>query len=105
MVPSLAARVITKVADVCPIENSAVIEGRPAQKGIICANPDLLKRLDWPEAFYLVHNKSPLSYTFEAPSDFPLTTRVDALVTAIREALAALREEDGNSGRLFEPGT
>jgi hypothetical protein len=33
-------------------------------------------------------NKTRLSYTLEAPSDFPLTTRVNALVAGANAALA-----------------
>jgi protein MpaA len=80
LVLSLAKAIIDQVKTVCPIDTSPLIEDRAAENGIISANPDLMKRLDWPEAFYLIHNKSPVSYTLEAPSDFPMATRVDALV-------------------------
>jgi protein MpaA len=85
--PSLADVIVGAVKEVCPIDLSPVIEGREAKDGIICANPDLLKRKDWPEAFYLIHNKTPLSYTLEAPSDFPLITRVQALCRGVMAAL------------------
>jgi murein peptide amidase A len=88
--PSLAEAIIGAVKEVCPIDLSPVIEGREAKGGIICANPDLLKRKDWPEAFYLIHNKTALSYTLEAPSDFPVITRVQALCQGVRAALQAL---------------
>jgi hypothetical protein len=90
-VPSLAEAIISRVKEVCPIDTSPVIEGRPAQDGIICANPDLTKRPDWPEAFYLIHHKSALSYTLEAPSDFPLPTRIDALVAGVRGAIESIQ--------------
>jgi hypothetical protein len=82
--PSCAEQVIKRVSQVCPVDLSPVIEGRNASGGVICANPDLMKRPDWPEAFYLVHHKTRLNYTFEAPSDFPMETRTNALVTAVR---------------------
>src|ERR1043166_2883712 len=88
--PSHSETMIKPAAQVCPIDRSSVIEGREAQDGIICANPDLLKRPDWPEAFYMVHYKSPVSYTLEAPSDFPLAVRVDALVAGVRGVLDVL---------------
>jgi len=91
---SVAEDIIRKVNEVCPIDTSDVIEGRPAKGGIICANPDLLKRPDWPEAFYLVHHKSPLSYTLESPSDFPLSTRVDALVSGVRAVFEKLENRE-----------
>ena len=90
--PSLSQAMVAKVSEVCPIDTSPVIEGRAAQQGIICANPDLLKRPDWPEAFYLVHNKAPSSYTLEAPSDFPLAVRVNALVAGVNAALESLEK-------------
>ena len=88
--PSFAEVIVSGVKDVCPIDLSPVIEGRDAKGGIICANPDLQKRKDWPEAFYLIHNKSPISYTLEAPSDFPLVTRVQALCRGVNAALGNL---------------
>jgi protein MpaA len=88
--PSIAEAVIEAVQSVCPIDLSAEIEGRPAEGGIICANPDLQKRPDWPEAFYLIHNKTRLSYTLEAPSDFSMSTRVNALVTATEHAMKVI---------------
>jgi hypothetical protein len=87
--PSLASHIVAQVAEVCPIDLSEVIEGRPAQNGIIRPSVDPRSRPQWPEAFYLLSNKTRLSYTLEAPSDFPLPTRVAALVTAVRAALAA----------------
>jgi hypothetical protein len=48
----------------------------------------LQERPDWPEAFYLITHKSCQGYTLEAPSDFPLTTRVNALVAGVNAALA-----------------
>ncbi len=88
--PSLSEHMVRAVKEVCPIDMSPTIEGREAKNGIICANPDLLKRPDWPEAFYVVHHKTRMSYTLEAPSDFPLPTRVQALTVGVKAALAAL---------------
>jgi murein peptide amidase A len=85
--PSRGERIVRAVSKVCPIDLSPVIEGRPAQGGIIRPDIDPEKRPQWPEAFYLVMNKTRHSYTLEAPSDFPLATRVAALVAAVRTAL------------------
>jgi len=90
--PSIAEAIVNAVKEVCPIDLSPVIEGREARDGIICANPDLVTRKDWPEAFYLIHNKAPLSYTLEAPSDFPLITRVQALCRGVSGALRGLHQ-------------
>lgn len=85
--PSFAGHIISQVSKVCPIDFSPEIEGRKADAGVICANPDVLKRPDWPEAFYLVHHKTRLTYTLESPSDFPLEHRVAALAAGVRAAL------------------
>ena len=85
--PSPAPRMIEAVAPVCPIDLAPVIEGRDASGGIIRANPDLHSRPQWPEAFFLLQHKTRFSYTLEAPSDFPLATRVAALVAATKAAM------------------
>ena len=87
--PSLADGMIEAVRNVCPIDHSTLIDGRDAADGIIRPNIDPALRPEWPEAFYLIMNKTRLSYTLEAPSDFPLTVRVAALVTAVKAALTA----------------
>ena len=85
--PSLAEAIIGRVARVCPIDLSQTIEGRPAQNGIIRPDLDPRNRPRWPEAFFLITHKTRVSYTLEAPSDFPLTARVAALVAAVTTAL------------------
>jgi hypothetical protein len=85
--PSPAERIIHEVEKVCPIDRSPMIEGRRAQDGIIRPDLDPTNRLQWPEAFFLIRNKTRHSYTLETPSDFPLPTRVAALVAAVRAAL------------------
>ena len=87
---SLAERIIEAAAKVCPIESAALVDDWPAENGII---RPLFKPEDrplWPEALYLITNKSRLSYTLEAPSDFPMATRVSALVAAVRTVLDQL---------------
>ncbi len=84
--PSLAEPMIEAISKVCPIDPNEIIEGRPAQNGIIRPNLDPRTRPQWPEAFYLITNKTRQSYTLEAPSDYPIETRVNALVTAVRTA-------------------
>lgn len=87
--PSFAETMIARVAEVCPIDVSPMIEGREANGGIIRPNLDPANRPQWAEAFYLISHKSRLGYTLEAPSDFPLDTRVRALVTAVHVALGS----------------
>ena len=84
---SVAEKIIAAVQPVCPVDLSENIEGRPAQGGIIRPILNPLERPDWPEALYLISHKSRQGYTLEAPSDFPLATRVKALVAAVNAAL------------------
>ena len=88
--PSHAEEIIRRVEKLCPIDLSTEIEGRPAQGGIIRPSVDPMSRPQWPEAFWLLTYKTRQSYTLEAPSDFPLSTRVAALVTGVRAVLEAL---------------
>ena len=88
--PSPARKMISAAAKVCPIDLSPEIEGRPANEGLINPNLDPASRPQWPEAFWLLQNKTRQSYTLEAPSDFPLPLRVDALVAAVKTALDEL---------------
>ncbi len=80
--PSLAEAMIEAVTKCCPVDPSEMIEGRAARGGIIRPIVKLQDRPDWPEAFYLISHKSAQGYTLEAPSDFPLATRVAALLAA-----------------------
>jgi len=85
--PSLAEIIIAGARKVCPIDLSESIEGRAASQGIVRPKIQPRERPDWPEAFYLITNKSRQGYTLEAPSDFPLPVRVNALVTGVNAAL------------------
>jgi predicted deacylase len=87
---SLSEQIVKSVAQVCPIDRSEIIETRPAQNGIIRPSVDPRSRPQWPEAFYLINHKTRLSYTLEAPSDFPLPIRVSALVAGVRAAMEGL---------------
>jgi murein peptide amidase A len=85
--PSLAESMTEAVGKVCPIDYSEIIEGRPAARGIIRPSLDPRTRPQWPESFYLLTHKTRLSYTLEAPSDFPLACRSAALEEAVLAAL------------------
>ncbi|MED5381712.1 MAG: M14 family metallocarboxypeptidase [Verrucomicrobiota bacterium] len=82
--PAVSEDVIDAVGQACPIDRSERIDDRPAKGGILkpIVSPDA--RPLWPEAFYIVLKKTGLSYTVEAPSDFPMPTRVNALCTAVQ---------------------
>ena len=90
--PSLAEAIVSRVGKLCPIDRSEIIEGRPARNGIIRPDLDPRTRPQWPEAFFLISHKTRLSYTLEAPSDFPLKVRVAAHVAAVTTALTAVRK-------------
>jgi len=96
--PSLAEPIVQRVAEVCPIDLSELIEGRPARGGIIRPSVDPRSRPDWPESFFLLTRKTHLSYTLEAPSDFPIAVRVAALVTAVQAGLAKKQGEVAADG-------
>ena len=85
--PSLAEPIIQEVAPVCPIDLSTIIEGRAAAGGIIRPSLDPALRPQWPESFWLLNYKTRLAYTLEAPSDFALGIRVNALVAAVKAML------------------
>ena len=87
---SLAETIVNAVRKVCPVDPSEIIEDRPAKDGIIRPNLDPRTRPQWAEAFYLILNKSRRGYTLEAPSDFPMATRVDALVTGVNAVMKLL---------------
>ncbi len=91
--PSLAEPIIEQVTKACPIDQSELIEEREAKGGIIRPNLDPNMRPQWAEAFYLIVNKTRFSYTLEAPSDFALQTRVNALVMAVNTALKKFCEQ------------
>jgi len=91
--PRLAEGILGSVAQVCPVDKSELIEGRPASAGIIRPSVDPRTRPQWPESFYLLTHKTKLSYTLEAPSDFPMPARVAALVAAVRSALFQMAEQ------------
>lgn len=90
--PPLSGAMIEAVSKVCPIDASEVIDGRPSRHpGILrpVEWPDFkpAERPEWPEALWLAMNRSRHNYTLEAPSDWPLAVRVEALVVAVRAAL------------------
>jgi predicted deacylase len=87
---SFADKIIEAVSVVCPIDPSEKIDGWTANDGIIRPNVNPLERPQWPESVYLISHKTRLGYTFEAPSELPLETRVAAHVAGVRAVLAAI---------------
>jgi predicted deacylase len=96
--PSLAEEIIRAAGQVCPIDLSPVIEGRDAHDGIIRPSADPTSRPQWPEAFYLITHKTRASCTLEAPSDFPLQTRVAALLAGVKAVIDVMAERSNGRG-------
>lgn len=91
--PALAEDIIEAVRAVCPIETATVIDGRSISlPGIIRPSIDPASRPQWPEAFWIWQRGKGRSLTLEAPSDFPLSVRSQALVTATVAALQLLTQ-------------
>jgi len=82
--PSLAEKMISAAARVCPIDPAAIIDGREiSAPGIIRPISDPLLRENWPEAIYLRAHHSSLTYTLESPSALPLPQRIASLRAAV----------------------
>jgi murein peptide amidase A len=88
--PSFAGKILDAAAKCCPVDMSPVIEDWPAHDGVIRPEVVPADRPRWPEALYLITQKTRQSYTMEAPSDFPLVARVAALVAGVRAVMAAV---------------
>jgi predicted deacylase len=101
--PSFAEKIIGAVAEVCPIDTSPVIENWPANGGVLRPNLKPAERPQWAEAIYLISRKTRQSYTLEAPSDFPLAVRVDALTVGVRTVLRYLQEAARDEPAVTEP--
>ncbi len=85
---SVASAIIAAVQPLCPIDRSPIIDGRPvSESGIIRPQIRPEDRPDWPEALWLRVNRAASSYTLEAPSDWPLETRANALIAAVGAAM------------------
>jgi protein MpaA len=87
--PTLAEAFIAGAITVSPIDQNAIIDGRPINlPGIIRPDGDLLLQEKWPEAFYLHKFHSPFNYTLETTSAQPLEQRIATHMAALRLALA-----------------
>lgn len=88
---TLADATLAAAAKHSPIESAAIIDGREAAApGLIRPVSDPLLRENWPEAIYLRHCHTTLSYTFETASMRPLAGRVATQMAALRAAVDAL---------------
>lgn len=83
----VAESMIRAVSRVCPIEFAEIIDGRPAQGGIIRGLEDAVQKELWAEAVYLWVNHAKTCYTTESPSSLPLEQRVAAQCLAVQIAV------------------
>ena len=84
---SLAGDIIDAVRELCPIESAELVDNWECRGGIIRPQADPTERPQWAESIYLIVNKAQQSYTLETPSDFPLSTRVQAQIAATKRAM------------------
>ena len=84
--PSIGREILAAVEPVCGIDMAPIIEGVPADRGLI--NRDISK-IDpeeiggWPEALYLGEHYAGMVYTTEAPSARELEQRIAAHAAAL----------------------
>lgn len=84
---SVSSKIVQSVSEICPIDTSTAIDGMSASDGVIRPKIDPEEREQWPEAFFLNTNNTREGYTLEAPSDYPMPVRVEALVSGVRAVL------------------
>lgn len=85
--PSLARKIVCRVAEVCPINRSAEINGWLADNGVVRTLGNFYEKAEWTEGIFLLAHKTRLSYTLETPSQLPLATRAAAFAKAVRAVL------------------
>ena len=85
--PSVSRKIVQRVSQICPIDTSTAIDGFDASDGVIRPKIDPEERKQWPEAIFLNTNNTREGYTLEAPSDYPLPVRVEALVAGVMAVL------------------
>ncbi len=89
--PLLAPKILAAVEPICGVDHSPVIEGMDAKNGLITRPIEGFEdRPLWPEALWLVMNRTDHNMTLEAPSAQPLEPRVAALCAAVRTAVQAM---------------
>jgi protein MpaA len=81
---SLADAILESVKGACSIDRSDRIDGMEARSGVIAPRGEFGRMMDeWPEAIWLMENRTDVSYTLETSSADPLILRVAALVRAV----------------------
>ncbi|MBI4383662.1 MAG: M14 family metallocarboxypeptidase [Nitrospinae bacterium] len=83
---ALGFKVVERVRETMPINSNSEIEGMPAEGGVIhrLSGPGEMEW--WPMALYALSKGAKRCLTLETAARFPLATRVEAHLTAVRTA-------------------
>lgn len=84
---ALGRQILSKVRGIMPINTSPMIEGMPAEAGVIKAPVKPKEMKWWPMAIYALAKGANHCLTLETATRFPLKTRVAAHLLAIETAL------------------
>jgi len=97
---SIAPEILAAVRPVIGVDDSPLIDGHPATRGLIRPQDSGIRLPEnvYPEARFLLEGWTRHSYTLEAPSNVPLLRRIRAHEAAITAAAEAVR----NHGHWFE---
>lgn len=90
--PPLGRLILQAVEAVMPINENPTIEGMPARRGLIDRFSDPDKMDWWPMALYAGDRGTRNCFTLETALNFPMQTRVNAHLRAIRTVLNNLKE-------------
>ncbi|OGW27355.1 MAG: hypothetical protein A3K09_04460 [Nitrospinae bacterium RIFCSPLOWO2_12_FULL_47_7] len=85
-------QILDKVKDIIPINMNPMIEGMPAERGVIKPPDDPRKMKWWPMAIYALAREAGCCLTLETATRFPLKYRVEAHQIAIETALKNLKK-------------
>jgi hypothetical protein len=92
--PLIGPAVLAAVEPICGVDHSPTIEGMAAHEGLITRPvADFADRPLWPEALWLVVQRTDRNMTLEAPSAQELEKRVAALCAAVRTAVAEIEKQ------------
>lgn len=89
-------RILLDVAQVCPVDLRAKIEGRRAQRGVIARNlrgkrwRSFFQKFGLPEAVHLAIQGTARVYTLESPSELAFSQRVEAHQLAVKASVGCL---------------
>jgi len=83
----LGLNILQSIKEIIPINKNNEIDGSKAKQGIINNNQDLANMDWWPMALYGFTKGAEICLTLEAPSQYKVSTRIDAHLTAIKTAL------------------